>query len=68
MKNENDVVNIRDFMNHETRISLVEHAIIRIENKIDKLESKLESRFIMLVGLIITSIILPVVLHSLKLV
>ncbi len=39
-----------------------------IDQRFDKFEQKFETRFLMLVGLIITSIILPVVLHSLKLV
>lgn len=43
-----------------------------LENKLDAdikaLDAKLESRFMILIGLIITSIILPVVLHSLKLI
>jgi chromosome segregation ATPase len=38
-----------------------------LQNQIDKLDSKIDSRFILLIGLIITSIVMPVVLHSLHL-
>ena len=40
----------------------------RIEKIFDKLDSKIESRFILLGGLIITSILVPVVLHYFKLI
>lgn len=63
------------FIEHEVRIRLHTKQFIlqdekfdKIEKRFDRLESKFESGFLMLVGLIITSIILPVVLHSLKLV
>lgn len=39
-----------------------------IDKRFDKFESRFEARFLMIVGLLITSIVLPVVLHSLKLV
>lgn len=39
-----------------------------IDRKFELLDAKIESRTMLIVGLIITSIILPVVLHYLKLV
>ncbi len=50
---------------HFTRI---DETFRKIDQRFDKLESKFENGFIMLVGLIITSIVLPVVLHALKLI
>lgn len=56
------------YIDHETRIRIQEQNAIELKNAIQNLDNKLESRFMLLVGLIITSIILPVVLHALKLV
>lgn len=39
-----------------------------IDRKFDAMDAKIDSRFMLMIGLILTSIILPVVLHSLKLV
>jgi hypothetical protein len=40
---ENDnVVSIRDFMNHETRISLVERAIINIDKRAEEASKQFE--------------------------
>jgi len=55
-------------MDHEVRIRIQEQNAIELKNAIQNLDNKLDSRFMLLVGLIITSIILPVVLHALKLV
>lgn len=66
---------IEQYIEHEVKIRVLEskHDEIhkefdKIDHRLDRLESKFEMGFIMLVGLIITSIVLPVVLHSLKLV
>jgi len=56
------------YMDHEVRIRIQEQNAIELKNAIQNLDNKLDSRFMLLVGLIITSIILPVVLHALKLV
>jgi len=40
----------------------------KIEHQFELINAKIESRTMWLIGLVITSIILPVVLHSLKLV
>lgn len=42
-KNDDSVVNLRDFMDHETRISLVEHAIIGIEGKFSGIDDKFKA-------------------------
>ena len=64
-----------EYIEHEVKIRLLEahtteiyKKFDKIDQRFDRLESKFETGFVMLVGLIITSIILPVVLHSLKLV
>jgi len=63
------------YIEHEVKLRVLEsknsdiyQKFDNIDRRLDKLESKFEMGFIMLVGLIITSIVLPVVLHSLKLV
>jgi len=56
------------YIDHEVRIRIQEQNAIELKNAIQNLDNKLDSRFMLLVGLIITSIILPVVLHALKLV
>jgi hypothetical protein len=68
-------ITTEQYIEHEVQIRLLnaKHEDFRKEfesigRKFDKLDSKIESGFLLLVGLIITSIILPVVLHSLKLV
>lgn len=38
MQNDNEVINIRDFMNHETRLSLLEKALINIEKGLDEIK------------------------------
>ncbi len=73
MKDNN--ITTEQYIEHEVKLRVLEskHDEIykefdKIDNRLSRLESKFEMGFIMLVGLIITSIILPVVLHSLKLV
>lgn len=62
-------VNIPEFyLDHETRIRMLENLAKDTMSKLDRMEDKLESRFTLLIGLIVTSIIVPVVLHTLKLV
>ena len=56
------------YIDHEVRIRIQEQNAIELKNAIQNLDNKLDSRFMLLVGLIIISIILPVVLHALKLV
>ncbi len=66
---------IEQYIEHEVKLRVLENKntdiyskFDKIEQRFDRLESRFESGFTMLVGLIITSIILPVVLHSLKLI
>jgi hypothetical protein len=61
-------VNDERFLKVDERFLKVDEEFKKIDQRFDKLESKFESGFLMLIGLVITSIILPVVLHSLKLV
>ncbi|HEY2811771.1 MAG TPA: hypothetical protein VGJ00_10345 [Rhabdochlamydiaceae bacterium] len=39
---EDNVVSIKDFYNHETRISIVENAILGIEKRFDKIDNDLK--------------------------
>ena len=56
------------YIEHEVQIRLLNFMHTDLYKKFDSLESKLESRFLLLAGLIISSVIIPVVLHSFKLV
>lgn len=38
-----DVINIKDFYNHETRITIVENAVIGIDKRFDSVEKRMES-------------------------
>lgn len=71
----NDPSTTEQYIEHEVKIRVLEShnqeiykKFDKIDQRLDRLESKFEMGFIMLVGLIITSIVLSVVLHSLKLV
>ena len=72
---EQNSITVEQYIEHEVKLRVLDshkNEIYKkfdtIDQRFDKLESKFEMGFIMLVGLIITSIVLPVVLHSLKLV
>jgi predicted mannosyl-3-phosphoglycerate phosphatase (HAD superfamily) len=63
------------YIEHEVRLRVIEthnteiyQKFNKIDEKIDSLEEKFETRFLMLVGLVLTSIILPVFLHALRLI
>jgi hypothetical protein len=67
-----------DYINHEVRIRILEDIAKKIDKRFDNIESKidagmksmdskLESKFMMTIGLILTSIIIPVLLHYLSL-
>jgi predicted mannosyl-3-phosphoglycerate phosphatase (HAD superfamily) len=63
------------YIEHEVRLRVIEshnteiyEKFNKIDQKIDSLEEKFETRFLMLVGLVLTSIILPVFLHALRLI
>jgi hypothetical protein len=53
---------------NDERYLKIDKEFSKIDQRFDRLESKFENGFLLIVGLIITSIILPVVLHSLNLV
>src|ERR1700677_4638710 len=47
-----DIINMKDFFNHDTRITLLENAVInidknfdQIDKRFDQLESRMEKRF-----------------------
>jgi hypothetical protein len=42
MSKDSEVINIRDFMDHETRISLVENAILHIANDMAEIKSEIK--------------------------
>lgn len=67
-----DIITTEQYIEHEVKIRVMKEVnderFLKIEERLVKLEEKIDSRFLLLVGLIITSIVLPVVLHSLKLV
>jgi hypothetical protein len=60
------------YIEHEVKLRVMkeinDERFLGLSEQIKRVEEKIESRFLLLIGLIITSIILPVVLHSLKLV
>ncbi len=56
------------YIDHEVRIRIMESLAKDTNNKLDRLEDKIEARFMLLIGLILASIIIPVLLHSLRLV
>ena len=53
---------------HDTMMTDIQRFGADINEKFDKLDAKIDSRFMLLIGLILTSIALPVVMHSLGLV
>lgn len=67
-----DKVTVEQYIEHEVKLRVMKEVnderFLKMDELIKKVEEKIESRFLLLVGLIITSIVLPVVLHSLKLV
>ncbi len=65
---ETDNKTLEQHIEHEVQIRVLNFKHDDLYKKVEQLDSKIESRFLMLGGLIITSSILPVVLHSLKLV
>jgi hypothetical protein len=55
--NMSDIINIKDFYDHETRISIVENAIIsidkrfeQIDRRFERLENKMDSQFKWIIG------------------
>ncbi len=55
------------YIDHETRLRIQEQNSIEIKSSLKNLENRMHSNFITLIGFILTAIILPVVLHALKL-
>ncbi len=72
-------MNNEQYIEHEVRIRIqeqnaleIKNALLHLENKIESrfsnMENKIHSNFIFVIGLIITSMIVPIVLHALKLI
>jgi len=55
------------FINHEVRLRMLEELIKETHESINELEVKIDTRFLLIIGLVITSIVIPVVLHYLSL-
>lgn len=56
------------YINHESRITIQEKLSERIEKQLDRLDDRMDSQFKWIVGILITTVLLPIVLHVLKLV
>lgn len=56
-----------NFTDHEVRLRMIEELNKEIRETINELEAKIDTRFLLVIGLIITSIVIPVVLHYLRL-
>lgn len=56
-----------DFIDHEIRLRMLEEINKDVRETINELEAKIDTRFLLLIGLVTTSIIIPVVLHYLRL-
>ncbi len=69
---ENNFSSTEQYIEHEVKLRLIkelnDERFVMLSEQIKKIEERIDSRFLLLIGLIITSIVLPVVLHSLKLV
>lgn len=68
---ESNFSNTEQYIEHEVKLRVMKEVnderFLKLDEQIKKIEEKIDSRFLLLIGLIITSIVLPVVLHSLKL-
>lgn len=53
---------------NDERFKLNDEKFLEIKNVLINLENKMHSNFIFLIGLIITSMIAPIILHALKLI
>ena len=58
---------IESYIDHESRIKLLEALQTRIEHKLEALEDKIDAQFQWIIGLIFVAIIIPVILHCLRL-
>jgi hypothetical protein len=63
---------IEQYIEHEVKLRVIKEVnderFLKIDEQIKKVEEKIESRFLLLIGLILTSIVVPIVLHALQLV
>lgn len=56
------------YNDHEVRIRLLEKIAEKIDARFDKMESKIDSHFIWTMGLLFAGLVIPVLLHSSKLI
>lgn len=56
------------FIEHEVRIRILEEVAKDIRDSIKNMNTKIDSHFLWIIGLVFVSIFIPVLLHSLKLV
>ena len=59
-------IDTEQYINHEVRIRVQEKMVTELKDAIIHLENKMDSRFNLLIGLILTSMFLPVIFHALK--
>ena len=64
----NNTVTNEQYIDHEVRIRIQEQNALDIKETLVNLEHKMHSNFIFVIGLIITSMIVPIILHSLHLI
>jgi hypothetical protein len=58
----------KQFIDLEVRVRVMEELVRGVNERFDRTESKDSAQFYFLTGLVVTSIVVPVVLHLLKLV
>jgi len=56
------------YTDHEVRIRLLEKIAEKIDSRFDKMEAKIDSHFLWTMGLLFAGIVIPVLLHSFKLI
>jgi hypothetical protein len=55
------------YVDHEVRVKMLEQMAVKIDNRFDRLEAKIDSNFLWMIGLII-SMFGGVILHMAKLI
>lgn len=53
---------------HEVRIRLQEDIIKDIRNTLNRLDDKMDNQFKWIVGILITTVVLPITLHAFKMI
>jgi len=55
------------YIDHEVRLRSVEESYNKLINKIDRMDDRIHNNFLVIIGLLFTSIVIPVALHAFKL-